>query len=97
MKSAPSSPCRHLVLVLGDQLNVDSAAFDAFDPAQCTGPTACPFTTLYWDFRLRHEAMLKKNPRTAMQSRHATRLSVGPRREITDSAARLREAISTAT
>jgi deoxyribodipyrimidine photolyase-related protein len=68
-----------------------------YDPAQRTGPTACPFTTLYWDFLLRHEAMLKKNPRTAMQARHATRLSVGPRREVTDSAARLREAISTAT
>jgi len=26
--------CRHLVLVLGDQLNADSAAFDGFDPAQ---------------------------------------------------------------
>ncbi|MGL6289391.1 MAG: cryptochrome/photolyase family protein, partial [Silanimonas sp.] len=25
---------RHFVLVLGDQLNLDSAAFDGFDPAQ---------------------------------------------------------------
>jgi deoxyribodipyrimidine photolyase-related protein len=201
MKAAPSSPCRHLVLVLGDQLNADSAAFDAFDPAQDAVWTAevteesthvkshkarialflsamrhfrdalrgrgwlvhchqlddpknagtlagelaaaakqsrpqelilvepgawrvqeslrttarelgvdleihpdrhflCTredFATLYWDFLIRHEAMLKKNPRTAVQARNATHLSAVVRLEIKDSAARLREAISAAT
>jgi deoxyribodipyrimidine photolyase-related protein len=68
-----------------------------YDPAQRTGPKACPFTTLYWDFLLRHEAMLAKNPRTVMQVRNAARLTPAQRREITDHAARLRAAIAAAT
>jgi deoxyribodipyrimidine photolyase-related protein len=68
-----------------------------YDPAQRTGPKACPFTTLYWDFLLRHEAMLAKNPRMVMQARNASRLTSKQRREVTDHAARLRAAISAAT
>ena len=34
MNLHPQAPPRHLVLVLGDQLNRDSAAFDGFDPAR---------------------------------------------------------------
>jgi len=64
-----------------------------FDPAQRTGPKACPFTTLYWDFLQRHEAMLAKNPRTVMQVRNATRLTPAQRSEITDHAAKLRDRI----
>ncbi|MFM8470503.1 MAG: cryptochrome/photolyase family protein [Limisphaerales bacterium] len=67
-----------------------------YDPAQRTGPAACPFTTLYWDFLLRHEAMLTKNPRTVMQVRNAARLTPAQRREITDSALQLCAAISSA-
>lgn len=68
-----------------------------YDPAQRAGPRACPFTTLYWDFLLRHEALLAKNPRTVMQVRNAVRLTPSQRREITDHAARLRAAIPAAT
>jgi deoxyribodipyrimidine photolyase-related protein len=50
-----------------------------FDPAKSVdddqGKPACPFTTLYWDFLLRHEAMLSKNPRMVMQVRNLNRLS----------------------
>jgi len=64
-----------------------------YDPAQRTGPKACPFTTLYWDFLLRHEAMLAANPRTVMQARNAGRLTPARREEITAHAARLRSSI----
>jgi deoxyribodipyrimidine photolyase-related protein len=68
-----------------------------YDPAQRAGIKACPFTTLYWDFLLRHEARLAKNPRTVMQVRNAARLTPAQRREIADDAARLRATISAAT
>ncbi len=68
-----------------------------YDPAQRTGPKACPFTTLYWDFLFRHEIVLAKNPRTVMQVRNAARLPPARRREITDHAARLRAAFAAAT
>ena len=36
----------------------------AYDPHRAMGPTACPFTTLYWDFVDRHAPLLAGNPRT---------------------------------
>jgi len=45
-----------------------------YDPALSTGAKACPFTTLYWDFLLRHEARLGANPRMLMQLRNLARL-----------------------
>ena len=58
-----------------------------FDPPLSTGPSACPFTTLYWDFLARHEPMLKKNPRMAMQLKNLTRLDSSARDAISQQAA----------
>ncbi len=46
-----------------------------FDPAQATGDDACPFTTLYWDFLMRHRKRLQGNPRMTMQLKNLARKS----------------------
>ena len=58
-----------------------------FDPAQATGDQACPYTTLYWDFLIRHEAVLAQNPRMVMQVKNLARLSDERRTAIAASAA----------
>ncbi len=63
-----------------------------YDPAQSTGPKACPYTTLYWDFLMRHEALLKKNPRMAMQLKNLARLEAPAREAITAQATAHRHA-----
>jgi deoxyribodipyrimidine photolyase-related protein len=35
-----------------------------------TGPDACPFNALYWDFHLRHAEKLARNPRIGMVYRN---------------------------
>jgi deoxyribodipyrimidine photolyase-related protein len=53
-----------------------------YDPAGRTGETACPFTTLYWDFLLRHEKALARNQRMRLQVRNLERLGTGERRSL---------------
>jgi deoxyribodipyrimidine photolyase-related protein len=61
-----------------------------FDPGQRTGERACPYTTLYWDFLLRHETMLTKNPRTVMQVKNLARVDEAERERIRAQAERIR-------
>jgi len=46
-----------------------------FDPALREGARACPFTTLYWDFLMRHEPLLARNARMALQVRNVARMT----------------------
>jgi deoxyribodipyrimidine photolyase-related protein len=46
-----------------------------FDPKRRTGPTACPFTTLYWDFLARNADTLTGNHRVARQLAAMRKLS----------------------
>ena len=66
-----------------------------FDPAQATGVRACPFTTLYWDFLIRHETLLSKNPRMGMQVKNLARLNTDKRVVIQNQAKRHRDEAAT--
>jgi deoxyribodipyrimidine photolyase-related protein len=53
-----------------------------FRPGERVGERACPFTTLYWDFLMRHRAMLRANPRTRVQVRNLERVDADERERI---------------
>jgi deoxyribodipyrimidine photolyase-related protein len=61
-----------------------------YDPAQRSGDSACPFTTLYWDFLMRHESMLAKNPRVALQVKNVARLTDAQKQAVHERAAAIR-------
>lgn len=61
-----------------------------YDPARRTGERACPITTLYWDFLLRHETLLARNPRTALQVKNLARLDVTERAAVVARAGAIR-------
>jgi deoxyribodipyrimidine photolyase-related protein len=61
-----------------------------YDPAQRTGDSACPFTTLYWDFLMQHETLLAANPRMALQVKNVARLDDGQKQAIRARAAAIR-------
>jgi deoxyribodipyrimidine photolyase-related protein len=66
-----------------------------YRPALAVGATACPFTTLYWDFLDRHADRLASNRRISMQLRNLERMAPAARREIAEQAAALREWLRT--
>lgn len=53
-----------------------------YKPEQRTGPTACPITTLYWNFLHVHERTLLGNPRTTLMAKNIGRLSSEERAAI---------------
>ena len=61
------------------------------NPKQKTGADACPFTTLYWDYLLRHETSLKQNRRMALQVRNLSRLGADERKAVRDQAESIRK------
>jgi len=62
-----------------------------FDPALRSGPRACPFTVLYWDFLRRHRERFAAHPRLHMQVRNLDRLPEAERRAIAADAEILRK------
>lgn len=46
-----------------------------YDRKKRIGDDACPFTTLYWDFMLRHDEQFVRNPRVSRQVYAARKLS----------------------
>jgi deoxyribodipyrimidine photolyase-related protein len=59
----------------------------AYDPAVKTGPGACPFNILYWNFLVENRAALAKNPRMAMPYRTLDRMAPERRKAIVKEAA----------
>jgi deoxyribodipyrimidine photolyase-related protein len=66
----------------------DYCAGCAYDPEVKSGPGACPFNPLYWNFLLANEGKLAKNPRMAMPYRTLQKMTDARKAEIRrDSAA----------
>ena len=61
-----------------------------YDPALRTGERACPYTTLYWDFLMRHEALLAKNARMGLQLKNVARLDDAERQAVVQRAQAIR-------
>jgi len=61
-----------------------------YDPTQRSGDNACPYTTLYWDFLMRHEKTLARNPRMALQVKNVARLSEAQKQAVVERAASIR-------
>ncbi len=59
----------------------------AYDVKARTGPNACPFNALYWDFIARHAGLIKSNPRMAQMVRTYDKFDDAEKVRITDSAA----------
>lgn len=53
---------------------------------QSTGPRACPFNALYWDFMARHADRLGRNPRLAMPYRQLARMPDSHRQALAQQA-----------
>ncbi len=61
-----------------------------YDPAERSGPSACPFTVFYWDFLIRSRETLAHNQRMAMILKNVDRMKPEVRTQITIDANLLR-------
>ena len=60
----------------------DYCAGCRYDPAVKSGPDACPFNPLYWNFLIENEGRLSRNPRMAMPYRTLAGMTPARREEI---------------
>jgi deoxyribodipyrimidine photolyase-related protein len=58
-----------------------------YDVKQRTGPNACPFNALYWDFMARHRDKVGRNPRMAQMVRTYDNFPADEQARIAESAA----------
>jgi deoxyribodipyrimidine photolyase-related protein len=65
-----------------------------YDPKTAVGDTACPFTTLFWDFLARHQQRFDGHPRTALMWRNLARLDPERLAAIRTQAATLRQTLA---
>ena len=63
-----------------------------YNPKLRSGPTACPFNALYWDFLARHDEQLRRNPRMALVLKQLDKLPPQELAAIRATAASLLEA-----
>lgn len=53
-----------------------------YKPELKTGDTACPTTTLYWHFLIKHYDTFSRNPRTALMTKNVDRFSEADKVEV---------------
>ena len=58
-----------------------------YNPRETTGPDACPFNLLYWDFLARHEARFAENPRMELPLENMRRLGPAKLAQVREQAA----------
>jgi deoxyribodipyrimidine photolyase-related protein len=59
-------------------------------PSERTGEDACPFTTLYWDFLMRHKERLGQNRRMGLQLYNLGKIDDKEQQAIRSHAAQIR-------
>lgn len=62
-----------------------------YKPEVRHGSEACPVTTLYWNFLIKHQVMLGKNPRTRLMTANLSKISIEDQNLIQADAIRLLE------
>jgi deoxyribodipyrimidine photolyase-related protein len=68
----------------------------SYDVRQRSGPDACPFNYLYWDFLIRNRVLLESNRRLAMPYRTLGKMPASRVAEIKADAARFLESLEPA-
>jgi deoxyribodipyrimidine photolyase-related protein len=60
-----------------------------YKPEVKTGPQACPFTTLYWNFLFKHRDSFAANPRTMLMAKNAERFTAEEQAAVQSQAANM--------